>query len=334
MPTEIARHLVNRNRKHFGQAQGTPFTVSPLADHLGFQGQTEHAEAILNGEYDVAQLDKSVQLLIRHLQRMDHVSNHTIKPTIHPDEFISKIKSWRESTSTSPSGLHLGHYKSMVARHSFSDLPDEDPQKLKLNRMQEDLIQLHIRMINYALTTGYTYDRWTQVANAMLFKEPGNMKIHRTRVIHIYEADYNLAMGLKWRAAMNMAEDQQWLNPGQYGSRPSRGARDPVFIEEMQLEISRLTRKSFLQINYDATFVLRPHHTQSGSPRQQEVRRPTTGHTNQHLHPCKSKIQVKNRPRTVRTNVFASSEQRTHIRNRSRERQFTNDLVFSVECLV
>jgi hypothetical protein len=221
----------------------------------------------------------------------------------------------------------------MVARHSFSDLPDEDPQKLKLNRMQEDLIQLHIRMINYALTTGYTYDRWTQVANAMLFKEPGNMKIHRTRVIHIYEADYNLAMGLKWRAAMNMAEDQQWLNPGQYGSRPSRGARDPVFIEEMQLEISDSPgNRSTNPLRRD--IVLRPHHTQSGSPRQQEVRRPTTGHTNQHLHPCKSKIQVKNRPRTVQTNVFASSEQRTHIRNRSRERQFTNDLVFSVECLV
>ena len=119
--------------------------------------------------------------------------------------------------------------------------------------MQEDLIQLHVQMINYALERGYTYNRWTRVANAMLFKEPGNLKIHRTRVIHIYEADYNLAMGLKWRAAMTVAEDAKWLNPGQYGSRPSRGAHDPVFIEELQMEISRLTRKSILQINYDAT---------------------------------------------------------------------------------
>jgi hypothetical protein len=28
----------------------------------------------------------------------------------------------------------------------------------------------------------------------MLFKEAGNNKIHRTRVIHLYEADYNLAI--------------------------------------------------------------------------------------------------------------------------------------------
>jgi hypothetical protein len=108
-------------------------------------------------------------------------------------------------------------------------------------------------MINYALENGYSYTRWQQIANAMLFKEQGNIKIHRTRVIHLYEADYNLAMGLKWKAAMELSEVSQDLNQGQYGSRPSRGAHDPVFIEEFQLEISRSSRKTLVQTNYDAT---------------------------------------------------------------------------------
>jgi hypothetical protein len=56
----------------------------------------------------------------------------------------------------------------------------------------------------------------------MLFKEPGNIKIHRTRVIHLYEADYNLAMGLKWKAAMDQSEANHDINTGQYGSRPSQ----------------------------------------------------------------------------------------------------------------
>ena len=30
VPTEIVQHLQTRNRKHFGQAHGTPFTVPPL----------------------------------------------------------------------------------------------------------------------------------------------------------------------------------------------------------------------------------------------------------------------------------------------------------------
>ncbi|KAI2506079.1 hypothetical protein MHU86_8310 [Fragilaria crotonensis] len=87
----------------------------------------------------------------------------------------------------------------------------------------------------------------------MLFKDPDNVRLHRTRVIHIYEADFNLFLGIKWRAAMHQAEDLRLLNEGQFGSRPYRNATDPVFIEELQLEISRATRKPVVLTNYDAT---------------------------------------------------------------------------------
>ncbi len=44
------------NQRHFSQAQGTPFTVPPLIEILAWDGQTEAAEAILRGEFDVASL--------------------------------------------------------------------------------------------------------------------------------------------------------------------------------------------------------------------------------------------------------------------------------------
>ena len=72
-------------------------------------------------------------------------------------------------------------------------------------------------------------------------------------MIHFYEADYNLALGVKWRTAMHQAEDSQALNDGQYGSRPCRNATEPVFIEELQCEISRATRKQVTLTNYGAT---------------------------------------------------------------------------------
>jgi hypothetical protein len=65
--------------------------------------------------------------------------------------------------------------------------------------------------------------------------------------------DFNLALGVKWRAAMHQAEDLRTLNDGQYGSRSNRNATDPVFIEELQCEISRATRKPVILTNYDAT---------------------------------------------------------------------------------
>ncbi len=80
-----------------------------------------------------------------------------------------------------------------------------------------------------------------------------NVRIHRTRVIHLYEADYNLMLGIKWQIALYQAEAFRELNTGQYGSRPRRNAVDPVLIEELQFKISRASRKTFIQTNYDAT---------------------------------------------------------------------------------
>lgn len=42
------------------------------------------------------------------------------------------------------------------------------------------------------------------------------------------------------------------LNEGQYGSRPKRNAIDPVMLEELQFEISRMSRQMLIQTNYNA----------------------------------------------------------------------------------
>ena len=46
----------------------------------------------------------------------------------------------------------------------------------------------------------------------MLFKVENNIGIHHTQVIHIYEADYNMMFGLKWREALYQAEESSTLN--------------------------------------------------------------------------------------------------------------------------
>ncbi len=77
-----------------------------------------------------------------------------------------------------------------------------------------------------------------------------NVRIHRTRVASY---DYNLMLGIKWRKGLYQAETLRELNDGQFGSRPRCNAVDPVFIEEMQFEISRASRKMLVQTNYDTT---------------------------------------------------------------------------------
>ena len=259
VPSEIVDNLQRRNQLHFGQAHGTPFTISPLSDDLGFQGDRIASYDILNGQYDTHGLQDNVATLIHHLKQTDEMAAIETYPTISDDEFIGKLKVWTESTTTSPSGLHLGHFKALIARHKYSGEPseyeteEEASKREEFNRMQRELRRIHLLLINYALERGYSFQRWKTVANTILFKDPGCIRIHRTRIIHIYEADYNLILGLKWRIALYQSEALSQLNNGQYGSRPNRNAIDPVLIEELQLELSRVTRKTMLQTNYDAS---------------------------------------------------------------------------------
>jgi hypothetical protein len=230
------------------------------------------SELILEGEYDASELDEITQLMTKHLEICDR-SASPLPLFITDDEFVSKLKNWNEKTTTSPSSLHLGHWKALLARHDQSHEPTSDACK-ELDAMQSDIRRARLTLINYALWWGFSYDRWKNIVNVMILKDPGVFKIHRLRVIHIYEADYNLILGIKkihrlrvihiyeadynlilgikWRALIHSAADKKQLNNGQYG-RPERSPMEPVFIEEMENEISRASRKSLVKFDNDAT---------------------------------------------------------------------------------
>ena len=50
-PQEVEHYLLLRNRLHFGQAEGTPFTRPPFQDELDWSASTDTAEQILEGSY-------------------------------------------------------------------------------------------------------------------------------------------------------------------------------------------------------------------------------------------------------------------------------------------
>jgi hypothetical protein len=63
----------------------------------------------------------------------------------------------------------------------------------------------------------------------MIEKVPGNPKINKFQVIHLYEADYNLLLKVIWaRRLVWHAHDHDRINEGQVGSRPGRNSIDVV----------------------------------------------------------------------------------------------------------
>jgi hypothetical protein len=234
VPDSIVYYLLLQNRKHFGQAQGTPFTEPPFSTQIDWEASSCQAELILNGDYDTSELDDLTEILIKHCRNV--IPLDKLPGTITEAEFISWFKTWNERTSTSPSGLHLGHYKALIGKHSIPLDPLIVGKALEDKRKQ--MIRAHVQLINYAMKHGYVYPRWKTVVNVMIEKEPGNTKIHRMRVTHLYEADYNFILRVKWRQMIYDSDRAGVLHCGQFGGQPGCDALTPVFMEELKNEVS------------------------------------------------------------------------------------------------
>ena len=153
------------------------------------------------------------------------------------------------STVTSPSGRHLGRYNALFNKGVYQ--PDDDEYKNFCTKQQE-IAQLIIRVINFCIRTGYALQRWLTVINTMICKDPGVFKIHRLRVLHLYEADFNLLMGVKWRELILTADQKRWVNDKQYGARPGCEASSLVLYEELRYDIAYTTRRTLVSVDNDA----------------------------------------------------------------------------------
>jgi hypothetical protein len=177
--------------------------------------------------------------------------NHlpALHATITLEEFRKGFRKWREATSTSPSGRHLGHYKTLLAADGNDTKYDEEHQN-----PSDAIMAVYYHIAMAAITAGHTLDRWCRTTTAMIEKIPGQPRITKLRVIHLYEADYNLFLKIVWaRKLVWHAHDSNALNDSQTGSRPGRRSIDTVVNKEMKYLYSRLTRTPMATMDNDAT---------------------------------------------------------------------------------
>jgi hypothetical protein len=180
---ELQNMLQLRNIRHFGQAHDTPFTKSPL-DRLKWQANSMEAKEIIEGSIPTSFISDNpfTNRIINYIAQRESLPE--IDTFISPDQYCRGIRKWRESTSTSPSGNHLGLRR--IITYPVNDY-DLDEARKQIMKAQTDIINIPIQ-------AGFSPKRWKTVVNAMLEKLPGKPYLHKLRVIHILEADYNLAL--------------------------------------------------------------------------------------------------------------------------------------------
>jgi hypothetical protein len=263
-PEEIEMLLQERNRNHFGQSRDCNLTSPPFDFTMLFTGSCHIAEAILKGNFTSDEelfppmseegyphLRELTKIFLEACKFIEETVKDKISHILTAAEYKGKIQKWDERTSTSPgSNMHLGHLKAYWARHL---LPEDSEEAEALQAARDSILRGHLLLLNYALQYGYSFDSWKTVVNTMLEKEPGNPRIHRLRVIHLYEADYNLILAVKWRQLLRFACDKGYINDNLFGSQTGKEALDCCFLRELEYEITRLTRKPIVHFDNDAT---------------------------------------------------------------------------------
>ena len=256
-PREVEETIINRNIAHFGQAQGTPFTKHNITDDFGYTGVTPKAKELIQGsdmETLFNKLGNGEKMILQQLNDGQH--SQAININISYKEFTIGFRKWRENTSTSPSGRHLGHYKALLRAEIIDDKDtgDNNNQLITIkNPIGDEILKAIYFVAMSTLKAGETLERWKNVQSSMLEKEPGNPLVHRLRVIHIYEADYNLLLKLLWARKLTWnAHLNGTLHEAQAGSRPGKRAIDLVVYKEQKYLYSRLTRTPLLTMDNDA----------------------------------------------------------------------------------
>ena len=111
---EMIPLIIDHNRQHFSQAEGTPFTTGTLRS-VEHTACCHRANSILAGTFEAPDISELHSSYIEHLATPQiSASSHMLTATLTVDDVKTGYAAWRENTSTSPHGDHLGIYKVLL----------------------------------------------------------------------------------------------------------------------------------------------------------------------------------------------------------------------------
>jgi hypothetical protein len=157
-PIEIRQALICRNRLHFGQTYGTFPTIPPFTDGIDWTASTTAADDPLQGTLPFAdeELDEASTLFLHQFRVLTALIS--VSPEDTASEWVGKMKVWRETTTTNPSGMHLGHHKALVREFPPTD-EAPPPGAVTLESKRRLLLQGQLDLLNYAIRHSYIYRR-------------------------------------------------------------------------------------------------------------------------------------------------------------------------------
>jgi hypothetical protein len=225
---EVETTLHRRNIKHFSQAANTPCASGMLSELLEQNGVSKFTNDALEGKMMTYQ-DEMTQTIFEALkQKRQTMSDH-----MPFEDMVMGFTKWKERTTTSPSGKHLGIYKTLTKAHrgvyergrESNNQQQDEEKETETKTIATRILHIQHKIMNLAIKHCHTLERWKIINNMFLEKIQGKPRIEKLRVIHIYEADWNLI--LKYFVAYKLhgrACREHTVQEEQTGGRPGKCA--------------------------------------------------------------------------------------------------------------
>ena len=123
--------------------------MESMKQKFDWNTSTDEAEEVLKGTYDNngdVELTEIIKLIFRNCVQISPPEKTSTEITV--EQLRGKMKVWRELTTTSPSGRHLGHYKSLV---TVIDKSLKEEERRELKETQERIAGCYVTITNYAI---------------------------------------------------------------------------------------------------------------------------------------------------------------------------------------
>jgi hypothetical protein len=151
---DIEVAIMKNNQAEYQQSFHTPFLISPLREEFEFKGLTTAAQAVLGGVYVPKENDdpytKDVLQELQMPQTVRDLGPQTMK--ISMESYRNFWKKAKEMTSAYPDAL------------SFATM--------KVGATDDQISEFECSLINIALKSGYSPERWRHLLDVMILKNP------------------------------------------------------------------------------------------------------------------------------------------------------------------
>eukprot|EP00956_Cyclotella_meneghiniana_P001079 scaffold1265_cov38-Cyclotella_meneghiniana.AAC.6 len=209
---DIERVVREEAQSRFSAAALSSFCQGLLGEQLGYLSDMTIAASILDGSYEIPP---------------------DTRQDISPDEFSAYWRRVRESTSSSYSGVHFGHY--VVAGTS------------------ERFANFFAKKISLTMRSGWAPSRWGIGLTVLLEKIAGLALVNKTRAILLMEGDYNMHNRVIFGdRMMSIAHEHDLIPDDQYAEKESDG-QDGAFMKRMVYDFSRLMKIALGVVSEDAS---------------------------------------------------------------------------------